>query len=71
MPTANAPLGYEVARGVEEPDRFVVRIQWDSVEGHEQGFRAAPHFAEFCTAVKPFFPQIQEMTHYSVRFGQH
>lgn len=30
-----------------------------------------PHFAEFFTAVKPFFPQIQEMTHYSVRFGQH
>lgn len=56
---------------MEEPDSFVVRIQWDSVEGHEQGFRAAPHFAEFFTAVKPFFPQIQEMTHYSVRFGQH
>ena len=31
-------LRYEVARGVEEPEHFVVRIEWDSVEGHEQGF---------------------------------
>jgi quinol monooxygenase YgiN len=63
-------LGYEVARGVEEPERFVVRIEWDSVEGHEQGFRASPRFGEFFAAVKPFFTQIEEMTHYSVHFDQ-
>ncbi len=63
-------LGYEVARGVEEPERFVVRINWDSVEGHENGFRTSPRFREFFEAVKPFFDQIEEMKHYSVLFGQ-
>lgn len=62
-------FSYEVARGVEEPERFVVRIEWDSVEGHEQGFRTSPAFGEFFAAVRPFFGQIEEMTHYSVRFG--
>ena len=37
-------LGYELARGVEESDHFVVRIEWDSVEGHEQGFRTSARF---------------------------
>lgn len=60
-------LRYEIARGVEEPEHFVVRIEWDSIEGHEQGFRRSPRFAEFFAAVRPFFEQIEEMKHYQVR----
>jgi quinol monooxygenase YgiN len=57
-------LAYEVARGVEDPASYVVRIEWDSVEGHEQGFRMSPEFREFFAAVKPFFDDIDEMRHY-------
>ena len=60
-------VGWEMARGVEEPEHFVVRIECDSIEGHEQGFRSSPQFGEFFAAVKPFFDQIQEMKHYQVR----
>lgn len=60
-------LGHEVARGIEEPEHFVVRLEWDSLEGHEQGFRASPGFREFFSAVQPFFNQIEEMKHYDVR----
>lgn len=59
-------LGYEVARGVEEPEHFVVRIQWDSIEGHEHGFRKSPTFGTFFSAVRPYFAQIDEMKHYEV-----
>ena len=55
---------YEVSHGVEEPDNYVVRIEWDSIEGHERGFRKSPGFASFFAAVKPFFEQIEEMRHY-------
>ena len=58
---------FEVARGVEQPEHFVVRIEWDSVEGHEQGFRAGPRFGEFFAAVRPFFAGIEEMKHYAVQ----
>jgi heme-degrading monooxygenase HmoA len=56
-------LAFEVARGVEEPEHFVVRIEWDSLEGHEQGFRRSPGFGEFVRAVEPFFGAIEEMKH--------
>jgi quinol monooxygenase YgiN len=59
-------LAYEVSHGVEEPDHYVVRIEWDSVEGHEEGFRQSPGFAPFFAAVKPFFDQIEEMRHYEL-----
>lgn len=57
-------LGYEVSRGIEDPDHYVVRIEWDSVEGHEQGFRRSAAFAEFFALVRPYFDGIEEMTHY-------
>jgi len=60
-------LRYEVARGVEESEHFVVRIEWDSIEGHERGFRASPAFGEFFAAVGPFVSEIEEMKHYEVR----
>lgn len=55
---------YEVSRSVEDPQSYIVRIEWDSVDGHEQGFRHSPEFRDFFSAVKPFFDDIQEMRHY-------
>jgi quinol monooxygenase YgiN len=59
-------LGYEISRGIEEPAKFTVRIEWDSVQGHEQGFRKSPGFRTFFGEVKPFFDEIREMKHYEV-----
>ncbi len=59
-------LGYEISEGVEEPNNFTVRIEWDSVEGHEKGFRTSAQFGPFFDKVKPFFGQIREMKHYKV-----
>src|ERR671917_1429847 len=56
-------LRYEVSRGVEEPANYVVRIEWDSIEGHEQGFRRSPGFRTFFALVRPFFDDIEEMRH--------
>lgn len=57
-------LRYEVANGIEEPEHYTVRIEWDSLDGHERGFRSSPGFRTFFAAVKPFFDQIAEMKHY-------
>lgn len=59
-------LRYELAQCVEEPTCFIVRIEWDSAEGHMQGFRKEPRFPSFFARVKPFFADIQEMRHYAV-----
>lgn len=57
-------LRYEVARGVEEPDSYIVRIEWDSLDGHERGFRHSPEFRRFFASVQPFVHEIEEMRHY-------
>jgi quinol monooxygenase YgiN len=60
-------LAYEVARGSEDPEHFVVRIEWDSLEGHLDGFRKSQHFRTFFGQVQPFMKEIAEMNHYVVR----
>jgi len=58
-------LGYELARCVEDATQYVLRIEWDSAEGHLQGFRKSPEFAGFFATVRPYIPAILEMRHYA------
>jgi quinol monooxygenase YgiN len=57
-------LAYDLSRGIEEPDRYVLRIEWASLAEHEDGFRSGPEFGRFLAAVRPFIGQIEEMKHY-------
>lgn len=57
-------LAYELARCAEDATSFVLRIEWDSVEGHMVGFRKGPHFPAFYAAIAAFVPNIEEMRHY-------
>jgi quinol monooxygenase YgiN len=57
---------WEAARSVDEPGKQIVRIEWDSAEGHLQGFRQSADFKPFHEAVQPFYNDIEEMTHYQV-----
>jgi hemoglobin len=59
-------LSYELSRCVEDPSSYILRIEWDSAEGHLKGFRGSPEFQTFFAAVRPFFNAIQEMRHYEV-----
>lgn len=58
-------LSYELSRCTEEPTSFILRIEWDSLEGHLEGFRKSPEFAAFFSAVRPFIENIREMRHYA------
>lgn len=57
-------LGYELTRCEEAKDTFVLRILWDSADGHMQGFRKSAEFRTFFAAIKPFVGHIKEMRHY-------
>lgn len=59
-------LGYELSRCMEDRQAFILRIQWDSEEGHLKGFRAGPEFQPFLKAVGPFIQSVEEMRHYEI-----
>jgi quinol monooxygenase YgiN len=57
---------YELSRCSEDPTQHVVRIEWDSEQGHLSGFRRSPEFRSFFEAIGPFVNDIEEMRHYQV-----
>ena len=58
-------LAYELAACVEDPTQFVLRIEWDSAEGHLDGFRRSPQFRAFLPHVQPYVKYTAEMRHYA------
>ena len=44
-----------LTRGVETPTRFVLLIEWDSVEAHTVGFRQSENYGRWRELIAPFF----------------
>lgn len=65
---SNHCLRYELSHCVEDQDHYTLRIEWDSEEGHLNGFRNSPEFKDFFSLVQPYVKDIEEMRHYSVLF---
>ncbi|HEY5820808.1 MAG TPA: antibiotic biosynthesis monooxygenase [Propionibacteriaceae bacterium] len=54
-----------MTHGIESPSRFVLLVEWDSVEAHEENFRATERFAAWRAAIGPFFagpPRVEHFT---------
>lgn len=57
-------LGYELTQCTEARESFILRILWDSADGHMKGFRGSAEFKPFLAAIRPYIPDIAEMRHY-------
>jgi hemoglobin len=54
---------WKLSRGVEESEHYILRSEWDSVEGHEPSFRKSPDFRDFVAAFGGDVSNVQEMRH--------
>jgi len=52
--------------GAEETQHYILRIEWDSHDGHLQGFRKSAEFATFLAEIRPYIECVEEMRHYAV-----
>ena len=57
---------YQVHKGIESPERYVLLIEWDTLEAHTVGFRESPLFAEWRAIVGPFFAKPPVVEHFNL-----
>jgi heme-degrading monooxygenase HmoA len=57
-------LGWEIRRGIEDPGQYVIRIEWDSVDGHMRGFRESEPFQDFYGELSAFAEYRLQMSHF-------
>ncbi|MEP7019842.1 MAG: antibiotic biosynthesis monooxygenase [Pseudonocardiales bacterium] len=53
-----------MTRGIESPSRFVLLVEWDSVEVHEREFRGTERFGQWRAAIGPFFAAPPVVEHF-------
>jgi len=54
-----------MTRGIESPSRFVLLVEWDSVEAHEQNFRASERFDQWRALIGPYFAGPPRVEHFN------
>ena len=59
-------LGWQVHKGVETPERYLLTIRWASLEDHTVHFRQGPLFPQWRAIVGPFFAQPPVVEHFAL-----
>jgi len=54
-----------MTRGIESPSRFVLLVEWDSVDAHEQNFRGTDRFTTWRGHIGPYFAQPPSVEHFT------
>ncbi|RYG58076.1 MAG: antibiotic biosynthesis monooxygenase [Alphaproteobacteria bacterium] len=58
--------GYEVRHSIESPERYLLLLQWDTLEDHTVGFRGSPAMAEWRGIVAAYFAQPPFTEHFDL-----
>ena len=53
-----------MTRGAESPSRFVLLVEWDSVEAHTENFRATERFTRWRALIGGHFAKPPVVEHY-------
>lgn len=58
--------GYKVNKGIENPERYILQIFWETLENHTVDFRESPAFADWRAMVGPFFAGTPSVEHFEL-----
>ncbi|MEJ7588838.1 MAG: antibiotic biosynthesis monooxygenase [Ferruginibacter sp.] len=61
-------LGHQFHQCIENPNRYVFLIRWQSLEDHTIGFRESVLFKEWRALIGPFFETPPSVQHYVLTF---
>ncbi len=57
-------VGARVQKGIESPERYLLMIEWQTLEAHTVGFRQGPLYPAWREIVGPFFAAPPTVEHF-------
>ncbi len=64
LATTPGCLSVRMTRGIETPTRFVLLVEWDSVDAHLDNFRATDRFTQWRGLIGPYFDGAPRVEHF-------
>jgi heme-degrading monooxygenase HmoA len=59
--------GHSILACMETPGRYVLQVNWETLEDHTVGFRESPAFAQWRAIIGPYFAQAPHVEHFVVK----
>lgn len=59
-------IRYELRRSIETPTRYLLLIQWETLESHTVTFRESDNFTQWRGVVGPYFTQPPYVEHFEL-----
>ena len=53
-----------LSRGIEQPNRYLLLVEWDRLEDHTEGFRGSPEYDEWRALLHHFYDPFPTVEHY-------
>jgi heme-degrading monooxygenase HmoA len=67
---AKGYLGHQFQHGIENENRYVLLIRWETLEAHTVGFRESELFKQWRGLIGAFFEKAPAVEHFALKFEQ-
>jgi heme-degrading monooxygenase HmoA len=63
-------LSHELQQCVENPNRYLLLVNWETLEDHTVGFRGSPQYQEWRALLHHFYDPFPEVLHFEPVFNR-
>ena len=61
-------IGHQFQKCMEQHNRYVLLIRWETLEDHTKGFRESELFKQWRALIGPYFENTPSVQHYELKF---
>ena len=58
-------ISHDLKKSIEKEDKFILLVQWETIEDHEIGFRKSEEYQQWKTLLHHFYEPFPKVEHYS------
>ncbi|MFM2587333.1 antibiotic biosynthesis monooxygenase family protein [Vibrio sp. TBV020] len=62
-------VSHQLQRCIENPSRYILLVNWQTLEDHEQGFRQSAEYQEWKALLHHFYDPFPTVEHYQPVYG--
>ncbi len=59
-------ISHQLQKCVEEQDKYILLVNWESLEAHTEGFRNSPAYEEWKRLLHHFYDPFPTVEHYTI-----
>jgi heme-degrading monooxygenase HmoA len=66
LQAAQGYISHQLQRSVDHPNRYLLLVQWQTMEHHVVGFRGSPQYQDWRKALRHFLSMAPTVEHYQL-----